>query len=610
MALSDGEESSALSWPQIVQQLRVGNLQATAAIGLGVVGSLWVFDQVTHVLGDWMPAIILGSGISWLGLRLSKLPSQPLVRRKPVTVEGVKSALMEAQGVVNAVATQMQLLAIDESERQQSNQQAEALRSQLHEILSALKRDQLNLAILGRKGVGKTTLYDWLNTHWLQGEPLKDLAHKVKIDDTRSLLDSGEDSDRAVLALGKAADLVIFVIDGDLLDSEYQVLLELNRCYRRSIIVLNKQDQYLPKEQVELLARIRDRVSGMIVADDVMTIAAQPRPIKVRQHQNDGSIKEWLEEPQPQVQPLTQRLHHILVNDAKKLIMASSLGNAEALKVAARQQLNEKRRSRAMPMIERSQWVVAGTAFATPFPAIDLLATAAINGQMVADLSNLYQQKFSLDQAKTIAKTLSELMIKLGIVEISTQAIGAVLKTNAVTYMAGGAVQGVSGAYLTRIAGLALITYWESDDRATTGAGTAQTAIPIQRDRLQTILKMVFQQNQRSTFLQGFVTQAFDRLISRPALTDPISHEDPLSPIAGSLTAEPVPDLQLRAKLPDLTQITTHLRPENLTEAAEPSSEATGRETANEIGNGTANEIANEATLEALEMLNFETLTR
>ncbi len=555
MATSDDRDESKKVWQQVssrmakqltqrwLGQIVAGNVKAVAIAGIGVASSLWVVDSVTHLIGEWLPAIVLGSGISWLGLWMSQLPRNAITRRKPVTVEGVKAAIIEAQAVVNTVATQLQLLDVDDSDRQQSNQQAEALRSQLHEILSALKRDHLNLAILGRKGVGKTTLYDWLMAHWLQDESLKDLSHQVKIEDTRSLLSSSELGDAEALEIGRAADLVVFVIDGDLLESELQVLLELNRAYRRSVIVLNKQDQYLPKEQDELLAKIRDRVSGMIVAEDVMTIASQPRPIKVRQHQDDGSIKEWLEEPEPQVESLTERLQSILVNDAQKLIMASSLGNAEALKVAARKQLNEKRRTRAMPMIERSQWVVAGTAFATPFPAIDLLATAAINGQMVADLSNLYQQKFSLEQAKTIAKTLSELMIKLGIVEVSTQAVGAVLKTNAITYMAGGAVQGVSGAYLTRIAGLALIAYWESDDRPIT-----ETAPAIQRDRLQTILKTVFQQNQRSAFLQGFVTQAFDRLISRNILADPVAPMRESKAIAEGQSQ----DLLVRSKLPTL----------------------------------------------------------
>ncbi len=541
MAAPLGEDRSQQNALHKSSKWLVNQTQAIALGALGFSGAIWALDGVTDVLSDWMPAIVLGSGLAWLGLQAANLPTGSMIRRKPVTIAGVKSAIIEAETVVNQVALQLQELAIDEPDREQSTQQAEALRSQLHEILAALKRDHLKFAILGSKAVGKTTLHEWLDAHWLQNDRLNDLSHKVQITDTRSILTTADDAD--TLTIGKSADLVIFVVMGDLLDSELKILQQLNAAYRRSVIVLNKQDQYLPKEQIELLAKIRERVSGMIAAEDVIAIASQPRPIKVRQYQNDGSAKEWLEEPEPQVDELTQRLQTILLNDAQKLIIASSLGDAEALKVAANAKLNEKRRIRALPMIERSQWVVAGTAFATPFPAIDLLATAAINGQMVADLSNLYQQKFSLDQAKTIAKTLSELMIKLGIVEVSTQAIGALLKTNALTYMAGGAVQGVSGAYLTRIAGLALIEYWESDDRSSTNPAPA-----IQRDRLQTIIKTVFQQNQRSAFLQGFVTQAFDRIISR-ASSQNLELQN-LETIA--LPEAQTKDLQVRVKLPIL----------------------------------------------------------
>jgi hypothetical protein len=538
----------------------VNKTQAIALGALGLSGAVWALDGVTDVLGDWMPAIVLGSGLVWLGLQSANLPMGSIIRRKPVTIAGVKSAIIEAEIVVNQVALQLQQLATDEPDRQQSTQQAEALRSQLHEILAALKRDHLKFAILGSKDVGKTTLHEWLTVHWLQDDRLKDLSHKVQITDTRSILTTADDTD--TLTIGKSADLVIFVVMGDLLDSEFKILQQLNAAYRRSVIVLNKQDQYLPKEQIELLAKIRDRVSGMIAADDVIPIASQPRPIKVRQYQNDGSTKEWLEEPKPQVDELTQRLQTILLNDAQKLIIASSLGDAEALKVAAKEKLNEKRRTRALPMIERSQWVVAGTAFATPFPAIDLLATAAINGQMVADLSNLYQQKFSLDQAKTIAKTLSELMIKLGIVEVSTQAIGALLKTNVLTYMAGGAVQGVSGAYLTRIAGLALIEYWESDDRSSSSS-LNNTAPAIQRDRLQTIIKTVFQQNQRSAFLQGFVTQAFDRIISRASSQNLELQNLELQNLETiALPEAQTKDLLVRGKLPILESKPTEPEPE------------------------------------------------
>jgi uncharacterized protein len=205
-------------------------------------------------------------------------------------------------------------------------------------------------------------------------------------------------------------------------------------------------------------------------------------------------------------------LNNILLEEGQKLILASSLGNAAALKAEASGHLNTVRRDRAMPMLEKAQWIVAGTAFVNPFPAIDLLATAAINAQLVMDLSALYQQKITFEQAKVVASTLASLMVKQGVVEVSSQAIAALLKSNAVTYAAGGLVQGVSGAYFTRLAGLTLIEYFESESNLQR----------VKKDKLQQILESVFQNNQRAAVLQIFVQQVVDRLrLELPSLNAP-----------------------------------------------------------------------------------------
>ena len=490
------------------------------SIGIGLAGSLWVVDGVTGTIGDWMPALVVGGGLAWGYSRLTQLArSTALVTRKPVNLDSVKTALIEADKIVGQVTAELQTLATDATDRKTAADASAALRSRLQDILVALKRDELRFAIVGGKGVGKTSLHQWLETHWLQSPVLQGISQKLQLLDTPELFSNHSRDSQTALTLAKRSDLVIFVLQGDLMESELKLLQDLNQAYRRTIIVLNKQDQYLPKEQHELLAKIRDRVAGMIAQDDVIAIATQPRPIKVRQHQDDNSIKEWIEEPQPQVEPLLNRLQHILLNDVQALMMASALGDAEALKGQARQQLNLKRRAVAMPLIDRAQWIVAGTAFATPFPALDLLATAAVNGQMVIELSQLYQQKFSLDQAKQIAKNMAEIMIKLGIVEVSTQAIASVLKTNALTYLAGGALQGISGAYLTRIAGLSLMTYWEEEcSSANTSTAKAST---VKLDRLSSIVTTVFQQNQRTNFLQGFVTTALGQLFQKQPIEDP-----------------------------------------------------------------------------------------
>jgi uncharacterized protein (DUF697 family) len=247
--------------------------------------------------------------------------------------------------------------------------------------------------------------------------------------------------------------------------------------------------------------------------------------VKVRQHHQDGSVQERLETPTPDTKQLNQLLSQVLAQEGQQLVWASTYRAAEAIEAEVRTLLNGVRRDRALPVIEQYQWIAAAVAFANPVPTLDLLATAAINGQLVVDLAGVYQQKFSLQQAQTVAGTMGSLIVKLGLVELSTQTIGGILKSNAITFVAGGAVQGVSAAYLTRLAGLSLIEYFQERDLVTSADGS------LNLDRLKLTIQRVFRQNQRVAFLHSFVRQAVGRLLPEATQSQTISGETITTPI-------------------------------------------------------------------------------
>ena len=297
---------------------------------------------------------------------------------------------------------------------------------------------------MGNKSVGKTTLANRLIECW-QGEH----ESVVAIDEVE-----GES------ALPPAdTDLVVFVTAADLTGSELQRIRSLLEAGYRVQIAFNKQDQLTPLDRQSVLTRIQTRVEELGI--EVSAIAAQPNPIKVRRHQTDGTFEEFTEQPQPQLTSLTDKLSYLVTQETEQLVWTTALRQAKALYVSAQNLLNAQRRLWAMPMVEQMQWVAAGSAFASPLPSLDLLAATAINAQMIIDLGAVYGQRFSLEQAKTAAGKLAELLVKLGLVELSTQAMGSLLKTHAATYVAGGALQGVSAAYLTRMVGISLIDLFE-----------------------------------------------------------------------------------------------------------------------------------------------------
>ncbi|WP_323254866.1 DUF697 domain-containing protein [Spirulina sp. CCNP1310] len=302
--------------------------------------------------------------------------------------------------------------------------------------------------------------------------------------------------------------LVLALVDGDLTAAAWVQIQQWRQAHHHIFLLLTKQDQHPEPQRQQLLDTLRQRVAGWLPSDQVFAIAAAPRLITVRHHCTDGSITETQEPQAPQLGDLPTRLA-MLANHRESLIWGVQWRQLIALQGEIKTQLNQERGDRALPMIERYQWVAAAAAFANPVAALDLLASLAINAQMFLDLAQLYRQPLSLNQAQTAAASMGELLLKLGAVEVSTQAIATLLKTTPLTYAAGGLLQGISAAYLTRIVGLTLITHFAQQDPLNPPRTLNWETIS---QGLQTTLK----QTQAAGWLGGFVQEVRSRLVSQP----------------------------------------------------------------------------------------------
>jgi hypothetical protein len=467
--------------------------------GLGLSFSLWMLNSWHHSIvqvGEFglLSAVAVGGGL-WLFQQ--NRPKAGLEQLNGMVVERatVEKAIAKIEAIINQLAQEAE-----------NHPALETLREQVAKLFFELDRQEIKLAVTGGKSVGKSTVIQVLqqNLDKLPHQNVETLhVTSLHFTETAPLFrEAGDQSDVDILAEVQKSDLVLFLSNGDLTDSEFQVLQQLKAANQPTLLVFNKQDQFLPDERASVLQSLKQRMSGNVVAT-----AVSPIPVKVRKHEADGSVQEWMEQPAPDIQQLTQQLGEILAIQAQQLVLATTLRKAVLLKAEAKNWLNRTRCDRATPIIEQYQWIAAAAAFANPVPALDILATAAINAQMVMDLGNIYQQKFSLEQAQTVAGTMGSLMLKLGLVELSTKAVTTVLKSNAVTFVAGGLVQGVSAAYLTRVAGLSLVAYFEQQEIAL-DSGNA-----LNLDKLRQTLQNVFQQNQQIAFLQGFVKQGVKRLL-------------------------------------------------------------------------------------------------
>jgi uncharacterized protein (DUF697 family) len=464
--------------------------------GLGLTALLWgweIFNSRLSDLGEFsfFGIFALGSGLWLWKTRSQKL--QPLRLIAPLTQAQVEEAIADSRAKLALVAQEVP----------QSNfANLAALQATLDNLAISFDRKDLTVAITGSARTGKSTLKALLeplaiaeNIQWQEAAPLT----------TVSNLTGSPAFEPSLIT----ADLVLYLLTGDLTDSAWQQLQSLYQAHHLVLILLNKQDQYLSEERSEILHNIRQQVQSLFPKEAVISLAAAPNPIIVRKHLNDGSIQVSKQAQAVEIGDLVARIAPILQGDRANLVLGSLWRQAQQINHQAQSELNLARRDRALTIIERYQWIAAAAAFANPVPTLDLLATAAINAQLLVDLGAIYQQPFSLSQAQAASGTLGKLMAQLGLVELSSQAIGTLLKGHVATYLVGGAIQGISVAYLTRIAGLSWVEYFQ-DQSLTLNRGVQDQGFNL--DTLSQKLQWVFAHNQRSAVLSGFVDQAIQRL--------------------------------------------------------------------------------------------------
>ncbi len=484
--------------------------------GLGLTAGTYLWTTITPSLPD-LGSLLLwgmvaaGSAAWWLGWYRDNAPAiQPQRSHSPVTIQQLNQAFDRATQAIAQFVTEANTSKLSEETIQST---AFQLQATLTAIRDGLGRKTLRFAIAGDAGVGKTSLAQWLQQEFLPSQLAEADQWSIDATDTHSLADITPASDgiRASIPAGFTdADLVMVMVAGDLTDFQYQRIAALAQRNCRMALVFAKADRYLPNERSQILQSLQQRLAEITAAPiDLVATAIAPAPIKVRKHCDDGTVEERLDQPNPDVEALTAVLTPLVTEQKEQLIRATALRHIQSLQAQIQGQLNQLRRDRAMPIIEEYKWIAAGTAFANPVPSLDLLATATITTQMVVDISALYTLNFSIDQGKKTATALAELMVKLGLVELATQALSPLLKGTLLTYAAGGVLQGFSAAYLTHVAGISLIEFFEDES----AKPASEHAAPFSVEGLKRHLQRAFDRNQRADFLKALVQTGTARLL-------------------------------------------------------------------------------------------------
>jgi len=234
----------------------------------------------------------------------------------------------------------------------------------------------------------------------------------------------GESREALARQVASHADLILFIIAGDMTKVEYQALSDLRQASKPILLVFNKADQYPQADRQAIYQKIRDeRVKELLSPEEIVMAAASPL-IAQAVRRSDGRVAAQLTPAPPQVQALKLKILEILHREGKSLVALNSMLFADTANQRLLQRKLQIREQSANRMIWNGVMTKSVAIALNPVTAIDILSSAVIDVAMIMSLSKLYgipmTQQGAIKLLQTIALTMGglsagELLANLGL---------------------------------------------------------------------------------------------------------------------------------------------------------------------------------------------------
>lgn len=234
----------------------------------------------------------------------------------------------------------------------------------------------------------------------------------------------GEAREALARQAAQQADLLLFIVSGDITKVEFQALSELRNFGKPMILVFNKIDQYPDADRMSIYQKIRDeRVKELLSPDEIVMAAASPMVARAVKRP-DGRMSAQMIQLDPQVQDLKLKILEVLHREGKSLVALNSMLFADQINDRLLQRKLDIREQTANRTIWNGVMTKAIATAVNPVMVLDLISSAAIDVAMIMSLSKLYgismtqQGAIKLLQRIAIAMggiTASELLANLGL---------------------------------------------------------------------------------------------------------------------------------------------------------------------------------------------------
>lgn len=304
---------------------------------------------------------------------------------------------------------------------------------QLSGALDKLNEATVRIAVFGLVSRGKSAVINALigqkllqtgplhgvtqyprSVYWSPNLPASSL--RIELTDTPGLDEvGGQLRSNIARDIAEQADLILFVISGDISRTEYQALADLQLAHKPILIVFNKIDLYPNQDQQAIYRRLKslfaqnrtsDRTQPWFEPDDIVLVSAEPAPIEVQVEYADGRVEYEWESPPPDIAPLQQKLLTLLQQEGKSLLAINALRQARETEKALAHNSVQIHKAEAENLIwQYAKW--KGVAIAlNPIALLDLLGGAATDLIMIRSLAKLYGLPMTRYEAGKLLNTI------------------------------------------------------------------------------------------------------------------------------------------------------------------------------------------------------------
>jgi GTPase len=324
---------------------------------------------------------------------------------------------------------------------------------QLRDLTQKLDETTIEIAAFGMVSRGKSSVLNALvgqevfkvgATHgttvaraaqrWEQstlGRPGLEGARLVVVDTPGIDEVGGEVREALARDVARHADLILFIVSGDMQRVEIESLAELREAQKPIILVFNQIDRYPELDRDQIYAKIKDeRVRHLVRSEDVVMTAARPDPFRVKVQMPDGTVQVQWERPAPLIEPLKARILDVLDREGKALVALNTLliaGDLHAEIVSRKVQIRDQAANRLI-------WNFAlakGAAVAlNPVPVADMAGGLAVDVGMIVTLSKLYGIPLTRRTAASLVRDMMLALGAMGLASVASRLLASGLKSS------------------------------------------------------------------------------------------------------------------------------------------------------------------------------------